>query len=113
MIVQSVNDALGGDRKHTASRIVAALVKKIGELEEAIQLGIVSKSRYLTLADAARYCGFVDPDRPDPKYRAFKAFAEAEEISYKEGNPGGKFEYLFDRYDLDEAMKRNRRVFAA
>ena len=90
------------------------LLEQFEHLQELVLNGGVAPQRYLNLGDAARYCGFVDPEKPDPRYRAFKRFCEDEGIDAKPGNRANiKFKQIFDVADLNEVMKRNRRKVMA
>lgn len=87
------------------------LLKEMAQIRETVENGGIIPKRYLNLGEAALHCGFVDKERPDPRYRAFKKFAQAEEIPYKKGNGlTSQFSMIFDVVALDRAMKRNLRM---
>lgn len=83
------------------------------EIKALLRNGGLRPRRWIRLQEAALYCGFVDPDKPDTRCRAFLDFCQAEGIKYKAGSASGKFSKLFDVLELDAAMRRNRREVAA
>lgn len=89
------------------------LLERIDALAELVKAGGLPARRWMSLGEAALYCGFVDTKKPDNRHRAFKDFLTSEEIRYKQGSRRGKFEMLFDVLDLDLAMNRGKRPFAA
>jgi len=89
------------------------LFERMEALADLVSNGGVPPRRWMCLKEAAIFCGFAERGQVDRKFAAFKKFICAEQIPYKKGNLGGKFEMLFDVVDLTRAMSRNKRNYAA
>ncbi|MDQ8184075.1 hypothetical protein QEH53_00680 [Pelagicoccus sp. SDUM812002] len=75
------------------------------EILRAVENGSVEK-RYYPIDEAEFYCGIRSKDR---QHRKFIRFVEEEGITAKMINTGS--DLVFDRFELDEAMARNREEF--